>query len=79
MTKAAEIRRLYAKGYTVKEISAVIGCSEEYVRVCSRQRANGLGKADLKYSAKPEVRAIKLRYYRAYYQRRKAAALQSSA
>jgi hypothetical protein len=49
MTKADQIRDLYAKGYSVKEIAGVIGCREEYVRVCARQRANGQSKAELKW------------------------------
>ena len=36
MTKADQIRYLYGKGYSVKEIASVVGCRAEYVRVCAR-------------------------------------------
>lgn len=50
MTKSEQIRDLYAKGCTVKEIASVVGCREEYVRVCARQRKDGKpSNADLKY------------------------------
>lgn len=55
MTKAARIRALYAEGHTVKMIAEVVGCRQEYVRVCAQQRVGGPSKADRTYQ--PEKRA----------------------
>ncbi len=41
MTKAYKIRLLYAQGKSTREIADALGCSTEYVRVCSRQRVIG--------------------------------------
>jgi len=72
MTKADQIRALYAKGYSVREIAGVIGCREEYVRVCARQRANGVSKAEMKWLHNNRERDLARR-------RRRRAEIQSSA
>lgn len=40
-TKADRIRKLYAAGFSVQEVARIVGCRDEYVRVCARQRADG--------------------------------------
>lgn len=52
MTKADRIRTLYAKGHTVAAIAKRVGCTDSYVRVCARQRAEGAATADLNYRVK---------------------------
>ena len=78
MSKAARIRQLAKQGLSIGEISrqvvAELGppCSEEYVRVCARQRANGwLSTAEANWRAKnPEWFE---QYHSAYRERRRAA------
>lgn len=41
VSKAQDIRDLYAAGMDVARIAAHIGVSKEYVRVCARQRRKG--------------------------------------
>lgn len=55
MSKAAQIRKLYAQGLGTREIAGIVGCSPEYVRVAGRQRNNrlgGLSPADIRWRAK---------------------------
>lgn len=55
MTKADRIRSLYAEGrYTTGEIADLVGCLASYVRVCARQRVDGLSVIDRKYRSKIE-------------------------
>ncbi len=60
MTKADRIRELYATGLDVNAIAERVGCRSEYVRVCARQRANGLSRADKKYRHPNPERVRKL-------------------
>jgi hypothetical protein len=41
MTKADQIRALYATGLSTSEVAERVGCRTEYVRVCARQRKDG--------------------------------------
>lgn len=52
MTKSARIRALYAEGKSTREIADIVGCGTSYVRVCARQRINGLSESDIRYRAK---------------------------
>ena len=52
MTKSARIRALYAEGKSTREIADIVGCGMSYVRVCARQRINGLSESDIRYRAK---------------------------
>lgn len=50
MTKADQIRTLYAAGKSVKEICQIVGCSDSYVRTAARQRVGGrMSKHDAAY------------------------------
>lgn len=41
MSKASQIRELYAQGLGTAEIARIVGCRMEYVRVAGRQRKDG--------------------------------------
>ncbi len=53
MSKAAQIRKLYAQGLGTREIADLVGCRVEYVRVAGRQRnlPGGVSVAQAKYEA----------------------------
>jgi hypothetical protein len=64
LSKARRIYELLQSGKKPKEIAAIVGCSDAYVRVIrQRQAGGGKSKADLAWEAtNPEtVRAIKRR------------------
>lgn len=70
MSKAAQIKELYAQGLGSAEIAAIVGCKQEYCRVAGRQRnvPGGYSAADKRYIAKdPDKR---LAYFRAYSAKR---------
>ena len=49
-SKAARIRALYAQGKSTGEISEIVGCRIEYVRVAARQRVEvGPSEIDRRY------------------------------
>lgn len=49
-SKAARIMKLYARGYSTREIGQMVGCRPEYVRVVARQRkGNGQSRSDNAY------------------------------
>lgn len=57
MTKADRIRALYAEGRTIKQIAEIVGCREEYARVCAQQRVNGrYSAADVRYAPEKAAR-----------------------
>lgn len=52
MSKAAQIRKLYAQGKGTSEIAGIVGCLPEYVRVVRQRDAlGGKSVADIRYDA----------------------------
>ena len=71
--KAAQIRKLYAEGKSIKEIAAIIGCRDSYVRICARQRVlpGGWSQSDINWVTKTygglrEYRLARNKIYREY-------------
>jgi uncharacterized protein YjcR len=73
MSKAAQIRKLYAQGKGTSEIAELVGCSPEYVRVAGRQRRDGKSLAQMAYeAANPDYVKRRNGWWQATPARRKA-------
>ena len=70
-SKAGRIRDLYEVGLSVQEIAAVVECKEEYVRVCARQRKDGMSVAEESYAIRKfgSVEAMTAARSAAHYQK----------